>query len=250
MAVTDLTGTKWVFNDEITGFSGTNSFAINFISNNTNYTNIYRGTNNFSYSKNGSNRVYVYDTGDEPPFVAGWTDDAYKTIEITGGTDATNSELIAWLQANAVQQVEPEPATTNTFSFGNLTTANVYFGTQQVRKIYLGNSLVWEKEIIPENVLLAQDGALLVSGGGYLITTEVTLISFTIQGTSYQAESGMTWGEWVNSSYNTAGFRVLYDCIYTQIAPYKVTYGSQRAHPSDAIIANTAYTLIGDGADD
>lgn len=31
-----------------------------------------------------------------------------------------------------------------------------------------------------------------------------TLISFTINGTPYQAESGMTWQQWVDSSYNTA----------------------------------------------
>lgn len=33
-----------------------------------------------------------------------------------------------------------------------------------------------------------------------------SLISFTIAGTSYQAEDGMTWGEWVESEYNTDGF--------------------------------------------
>ena len=31
-------------------------------------------------------------------------------------------------------------------------------------------------------------------------------ISFTIEGTSYQAEEGMTWKEWINSDYNTDGF--------------------------------------------
>lgn len=36
----------------------------------------------------------------------------------------------------------------------------------------------------------------------------VTLISFTIQGLSYQAEEGMTWAEWVESSYNTNGFMI------------------------------------------
>ena len=28
------------------------------------------------------------------------------------------------------------------------------------------------------------------------------LINFTIDGVSYQAQEGMTWGEWVNSEYN------------------------------------------------
>lgn len=34
------------------------------------------------------------------------------------------------------------------------------------------------------------------------------LIAFAIEGTSYQAESGMTWGEWVDSEYNTDGYMV------------------------------------------
>lgn len=34
------------------------------------------------------------------------------------------------------------------------------------------------------------------------------LITFTIDGTTYQAIDGMTWGEWVNSEYNTGGFSI------------------------------------------
>ena len=33
------------------------------------------------------------------------------------------------------------------------------------------------------------------------------MITFTIEGTEYQAEEGMTWGEWCNSTYNTGGFQ-------------------------------------------
>lgn len=32
---------------------------------------------------------------------------------------------------------------------------------------------------------------------------QAELISFTISGTSYQAEEGMTWEQWVNTDYNT-----------------------------------------------
>lgn len=35
-----------------------------------------------------------------------------------------------------------------------------------------------------------------------------TLISFTIYGTEYQAEEGMTWEQWCDSSYNTDGYYV------------------------------------------
>lgn len=41
------------------------------------------------------------------------------------------------------------------------------------------------------------------SEGGNTPSTP-TLISFTIGGTSYQAEEGMTWAEWVESNYNTS----------------------------------------------
>ena len=34
----------------------------------------------------------------------------------------------------------------------------------------------------------------------------LTLINFTISGTSYQAEEGMTWNEWLSSGYNTDGY--------------------------------------------
>ena len=36
----------------------------------------------------------------------------------------------------------------------------------------------------------------------------VELITFTIDGEEYSAEEGMTWGEWVNSNYNTSGYGV------------------------------------------
>lgn len=41
---------------------------------------------------------------------------------------------------------------------------------------------------------------------GVLYVVEENLISFTIDGTIYQAKEGMTWGEWIDSSYNTYGF--------------------------------------------
>ena len=33
-------------------------------------------------------------------------------------------------------------------------------------------------------------------------------ITFKISGTSYQAEVGMTWEEWVNSDYNTGNYYI------------------------------------------
>lgn len=41
----------------------------------------------------------------------------------------------------------------------------------------------------------------IISGGG-----SVSLITFTIAGTEYKAEEGMTWGDWIKSTYNPGGF--------------------------------------------
>lgn len=47
-----------------------------------------------------------------------------------------------------------------------------------------------------------------VPGVVYLVGNEIVMITFTIEGLSgsinYQAEEGMTWGEWVESEYNTS----------------------------------------------
>ena len=41
---------------------------------------------------------------------------------------------------------------------------------------------------------------------GWTVETYPKLITFTIDNIEYQAEEGMTWGEWVNSEYNTEGY--------------------------------------------
>ena len=47
------------------------------------------------------------------------------------------------------------------------------------------------------------------SGGNTTETpSQKKIISFTIGETTYQAEEGMTWGEWAESEYNTIGFEI------------------------------------------
>ena len=50
----------------------------------------------------------------------------------------------------------------------------------------------------------------LDNGGGN------SMIEFTINGTPYQAEEGMTWGEFVESSYNDGN--VIYEAQYNSIS--------------------------------
>ena len=42
--------------------------------------------------------------------------------------------------------------------------------------------------------------------GDVTVSGRVVMINFTVAGTSYEAEEGMTWRQWVDSDYNTAGF--------------------------------------------
>lgn len=82
------------------------------------------------------------------------------------------------------------------------------------------------------------------TGGG----SSANLISFTIAGTSYQAEEGMTWGEWCNSGYNTANLYVIsggtYDgSIANAASTQTVTKGFTRTSSSDVIESGYTYSL-------
>lgn len=98
-----LVNTTWTFNDTLVRGELTPEerihWSIDFISNEENYTGLYV----FTYS---SDTYTVSQMSYMSPFISpytssGWNDTAYKTIKITGGEDATNTELINWLQLNA-----------------------------------------------------------------------------------------------------------------------------------------------------
>jgi hypothetical protein len=68
------------------------------------------------------------------------------------------------------------------------------------------------------------------------------LITFTIGNATYQAEEGMTWGEWVNTEYNTAGYFInVYD--HVTLPPtgigYIETVIGDAVHGNDIMTSNT-----------
>lgn len=68
----------------------------------------------------------------------------------------------------------------------------------------------------------------------------IPLISFTINGVSYQAEEGMTWGEWVDSEYNVnQEYFLEANIIFSHIVAGRVV----EATATDTIKDNSAYTL-------
>ena len=81
----------------------------------------------------------------------------------------------------------------------------------------------------------------LVDGGNS------STITFTIAGTSYQAEEGMTWVEWVSSSYNTGGYT--YNGIEilhpTDGSVADETTSSWYVEPTAEIVAGRAYLISG-----
>lgn len=74
----------------------------------------------------------------------------------------------------------------------------------------------------------------------------VNLISFAIESAAYQAEEGMTWGEWVTSNYNTDNYGANSD---GSISPDGialggwVAYSNSHVNSVDKIVNDRAYYL-------
>ena len=70
------------------------------------------------------------------------------------------------------------------------------------------------------------------------------LITFTISGTEYQAEEGMTWNEWLESSFNTGEWYAYSNMVISdgvRVGEYSyIDYVS----PSDEIINATSYNCL------
>ena len=132
MPISDLTGYTWVGNNDggitVDLPETENGYQINFTSNNTTFSSInsWLARGRILYGAD-----IVYSGGS-------WANQAYRTIEITGGTDATNSTLISWLEANGTLTSPSPTPSSNKISIGNLNIENITLGNANV-KVYLGN---------------------------------------------------------------------------------------------------------------
>jgi hypothetical protein len=73
-----------------------------------------------------------------------------------------------------------------------------------------------------------------------------TIINFTIDGTSYQAEAGMTWAEWVaDPAYNTVGLEKDGEWYIVDPSTHKAVFKGEweTCNPSDVIVADYEYYL-------
>lgn len=115
--ITDLTGTTWIFNNNLiySSFSSlASSYSITFFS-------LGRDWAEIQFINNGDYQIY-YSDGTERQYICNTTTSnetywsADKTIQITGGTDATNSDLISWLQTNATQDTPYQQVSLNSLN--------------------------------------------------------------------------------------------------------------------------------------
>lgn len=112
--ITDLTGTSWILNDD---FSSTDfgkpvqrANSIANVQTTSNYGYFIDFTALYNNSWLGFVRLSSIVLVSMPSYD---TLEAGDTIQISGGTDVTNSNLISWLQANATQVISGYSSTIN-----------------------------------------------------------------------------------------------------------------------------------------
>ena len=95
--LSNLTGTSWYFNSTV-NLTDEVLYYINFTAGGENYDGFeLYDYHEVTYWKNNSPDFVAYTSN------SGWRTGAQQ-ISITGGTDVTNTDLIAFIQANATQQ--------------------------------------------------------------------------------------------------------------------------------------------------
>ena len=122
-----------------------------------------------------------------------------------------------------------------------------YKFNSELSKCENGGELSWDNE--NKRVLMSGN----TSDKCYVyFDKEAPKISFTIDGTVYNAEEGMLWNEWVDSIYNTSGFNIEWYEFYgyniivnTSANAIALNVGdSEPLDASTAIISGHNYQLI------
>jgi hypothetical protein len=120
------------------------------------------------------------------------------------------------------------PVTSNIYIY-NLNTGviSINVGESSTKKIIPpgGKDEDYKIKGIGFNGTDVHNGAQTLEDNTYIYQVKHT-INFTVKGTTYQAEEGMTWDEWIDSEYNINGFiksnsnSAVYDSAGNQIGKY------------------------------
>ena len=167
MAISNLTGTEWLFNETLTWspFSGVEKDYLNIVFNTDghSYGNLYITSNNdvtiyfYNEISGGSNVSNAYKGTLSPK----WKSESYRTITFVSGTDLINSELISWVEANATQIIHDVKISykgstitaTNTSGTITLDTAGTYLEDDieitytKPNGTYVGGTVAWNQII-------------------------------------------------------------------------------------------------------
>ena len=102
--ITDLTGYTWTAYSNITTPTTPITYNFNFTYydsvNYANYLGLKLDNNQVSWRYQEGENIYLKDTFGSVDGVKKWYDQAYRVINIIGGEDSTNTELINWLSDN------------------------------------------------------------------------------------------------------------------------------------------------------
>ena len=153
------------------------------------------------------------------------------------------------------------------FNTGKVThMSNMFTSSHRLEKIYIGDG--WNiSNVTSSNSMFNNCTSLpnfdtsyidvskaYVGEGGYLSR----LSNVSIDGVSYRYEEGMTWRDWVDSSFDTRGFVNNNDLIYTDDLMYALVYevdnGSYTSHSwpyiDDLIDPNLVYVTFNESGED
>lgn len=182
--MTNLTGTKWLINENPNcSSSSVKQYSINFYwsdDKTRTFTNFSVGGNSIIQFL-APTLFIAYKQGT-------WYNTTTRTIEILGGTDATNSNLINWMQANAVQ-VRSSYGITNAVTHATLTPLMAAAG-----KDYIGT--------ISPDLGYKSPETVLINGTSYnVINNQFTVpniaADMTVSGTAIENPvsdlTGTTW---------------------------------------------------------
>lgn len=255
MAVTDLRGTKWRITST-TCDAGYGQFSTEIILNDIpimgSQGDIYIG---YTFDMPGgltpiANSVLIYTRLSELS--------SGDIIEFTGGSDLTNANLISWMQSHAEQIIEPTGNEyTLTQNLTNLTSGNItltitpdegYALPAQADIVVTGGTIVSYDDTTGELVVTAGTTAVEVT-----CESAVSTISFSINGTTYQAEDGMTWAQWCDSAYNTDGCYIANGGVYraNAIDSHLRSYSTNdNVLSTDTIVENGHYFWSSGGSND
>ena len=173
--ITDLTRTTWRLNDTVFLEEGNPptsqiDFTVSGLDYNFKYIGIYKFTGpddetvcELHYAENTSISAGLMVCSQTNFEFDSWQSESYRTITITGGTDTTKAELIAWLEANATLQQSEQ---TITYEYTQIAT-NKNLDTKQDNLI-AGNGIS-----IVNNVISATSSGSSGSSGLQLYLHEI-----------------------------------------------------------------------------